>query len=495
MTRGNWILVAALACAMILRGVGIDWGIPGVGHKWPYHPDESNFPLALIAFRNALPLPSFHPFDLAWGGFFFGMYGIWTLVGAALGVFSIRDLSNADISSLRNFYLWGRYLTVVVGVLSVYWTYRVSRSIGMARSHAAASALLFALMPYPALHGHYLTVHTLTTFVLLLFSEGVVRESRNNAPWPWPTLAIVAAFLASCEYTYGIAIPIVALLLWRTRGPSCAIRSFVVAAVVWSFLNFGIIFDFSGWRAAQRSQSHFIKWFGVGPIDWVGIVSPSVGVVAFSAGLIGVVVLLRRPTSRPLALWMILVAAAELSLGSPFARRYAPLYPLFAVSAVTWLDSKRSIIGKFVVVIALVECALRAVSVTSALYTADTRTVAQAWIDRNVPVDATVGVENWFFSPHIDVRRYRAVLGRAETRPQWYVATEFNWHEPETLNRYGYTLAEKFRMSHKIFNDRHWPEDLRYVNPTIYVYRLSASADTEQMSNPSVSDASADQVR
>lgn len=460
-----WILLLALA----LRLVGFGWGSPGPDHLWPYHPDESKLFLGLKAFP-----PTFHPYDIATGGSFFGLYGLHTAVGAVLGLYPLAPAEGAwrgDPTALSRLFLWNRLLTVVVSTLTAALVYAVARKGGLSERGRCLAALLFALAPFSVLHAKYVTPHTLTAFLWVVSLYFLTRPTRPGAA------GFVLTAGAASEYSLGAAW-LAASAFVRRRGD---LLWYVGASLVGLPLFFSILVDPAGWWEVLR-QSGAVRPGALGLGHLFSIFGVAMGFLPLGGGIGGVVLWMKRtPSVRPpLVVAAIFLAALVLVLGNPYARRYAPLYPVLALGAAYLLEGVSARGLWLVAALALLsEPTLRTVSVLNALSTSDTRTIAREEIDRRIPPGTTIALQNWFFAPHLDDERYEIVLlPKGELPPDtvpYVLTTEFNKPFPRDLRAAGFEEVFRVERPHRIgpfvFDDATWPEDMRYTNPGIYLYR------------------------
>jgi 4-amino-4-deoxy-L-arabinose transferase-like glycosyltransferase len=209
-------LAAIMALSLILRVIGLNWGLPGPGRSYPYHPDE---PLLAIA---ALQI-DFAALQLSPRFFSYGSLPIYLdrlafdVAGRVGWAHSLATPGVKPAELVGDVIRVSRWVTVLMGVLTV-WALGVLGARLYGQRTGLLAALLLALTPLHAAQGHYCTVDVpaalWTTFCLLLCA-GVMRAPDRA------TLALAglcAGLAASTRYNAGVvlAAPLVTLAAtWR----------------------------------------------------------------------------------------------------------------------------------------------------------------------------------------------------------------------------------------------------------------------------------------
>ena len=182
---GGRTLAGILLMAGVLRVVGINGGFPDI-NRYFFESDESTVVQAAMAFGtgdlnpHTFEQPTFLPYLL------FGLYGLLYLGGLALARFSNPDdFAYLYFVTPGPFYLLGRGVSLVAGLLTVWLTYRLgSRLFG--RTAGLLAAFFLAVS---GLHVHasqiMKTDATSVFFVVaaLLCCVDVVETGRWRASW------------------------------------------------------------------------------------------------------------------------------------------------------------------------------------------------------------------------------------------------------------------------------------------------------------------------
>jgi hypothetical protein len=167
MSPRHLILPGVCALALVLRVIGLQYGLPAV-----YNPDEVSIMARALSFAKG----TLNPHNFLYPTFYF--YVLFAWVGAYLGVLwlSGRVVSATALQELyfrdpTGIYTAGRTLGVAAGTVSVWLLYRLGMRLADGRT-AVAAAVFLAVSPLHVRDSHYV---------------------KHDVP---ATLAIVAAYLA-----------------------------------------------------------------------------------------------------------------------------------------------------------------------------------------------------------------------------------------------------------------------------------------------------------
>jgi Dolichyl-phosphate-mannose-protein mannosyltransferase len=167
MTRRQLVLPAICAGALVLRLIGLQFGLPAV-----YNPDE----VAIMARALAFARGTLNPHNFLYPTFYFYVLFIW--VGVYLGfvwatgrVATLAALQKLYFTDPTGIFTAGRSLAVAAGTATVWLVHRLGSKFGGSRT-ATAAAIFLAAAPLHVRDSHYV---------------------KHDVP---ATLAIVAAYLA-----------------------------------------------------------------------------------------------------------------------------------------------------------------------------------------------------------------------------------------------------------------------------------------------------------
>lgn len=178
------ILFLILGLALILRVVGVGYGLP-----LQLHDDEAPFILAalkMIQLKTVLPvlhMDEFKPilFYLPYASYlylpFFLVYMAFAgLYGWATGTFPIASLQDFLLSDLSPFFLIARLMSVLAGITTIYFVYRAGRQIfnekiGLMASFLLATSLLHITLSISARHWIWLGLIIAAVLAILTWPD------------------------------------------------------------------------------------------------------------------------------------------------------------------------------------------------------------------------------------------------------------------------------------------------------------------------------------
>ena len=143
-------LIAILAVGLVLRMIGLQFGLPAV-----YNPDE----VAIMARALGFAKGSLNPHNFLYPTLYFYVLFAWVGVYLASvwvtgGVSSLRALSELYFTNPTGIFTAGRALGVAAGTLTIGLVHRLGTTIGGRRT-AAAAAIFLAVAPLHVRDSHY----------------------------------------------------------------------------------------------------------------------------------------------------------------------------------------------------------------------------------------------------------------------------------------------------------------------------------------------------
>ncbi|HEY3333326.1 MAG TPA: glycosyltransferase family 39 protein [Capsulimonadaceae bacterium] len=220
--RGHGVLLTVvLVIAAVVRVAGLKWGLPNDLHSFSYHPDES------VVLMHSLP--AFGGLDVVHGSFLPHFYNYGSLqleiisfassvASAYHAVGPINGEHGLDTAAFASMLLIARWITVVMGVGTVWATFAIGRRLwGPAVGLLAAATL--ALTPLHAQHSHFATVDVPATFwvtLSLLFAVRALphpmRDGEKQSWWPLIVSGLFAGLATATKYNCALVIfaPLVA---------------------------------------------------------------------------------------------------------------------------------------------------------------------------------------------------------------------------------------------------------------------------------------------
>jgi len=219
--RPDPFLVGILLLALALRVWGLGWGLPSATHYFSYHPDESRVleasSLTMNVFAGRL-LPHFYNY----GSLQLYLVCFANTLAALFGGLEIVPRAMASwYPQWAKMYLVGRWLTVSMGVGTVWAVYATGRRLWGRRAGLLA-ALTLAIMPLHAQHSHFLTVDVPATFWAMLSLLWAVRLATGE-PKAWKAAlwaGVFAGFAAATKYNLAlIVLPLLMACVIRGGSP------------------------------------------------------------------------------------------------------------------------------------------------------------------------------------------------------------------------------------------------------------------------------------
>jgi len=420
------LLLAILALAEWLRATGLSFGLPAV-----YNPDE----VAIMSRALGFAKGDLNPHNFLYPTFYFYVLFAWVggwftfswLTGAVASLGAFQTQFFLDPSGV---YHAGRMLGVVCGVATVWLTWVLGARLAGWRAGAVA-ALLLAVAPTAVRDAHYVkhdvpvTLAIVAAMVVLL-RLARVGEAANAVVAPPSRLVLggagVACGVAFSTHYYAIflALPLILAIaarlgmFGRPPGSPRPAAGVLATACLWAGLGAAVTFfalspfllvePRTAWQDIIANRQIVVDraaTLGSGPFPSLGaylhlLWAEGLGWPGLGAGVVGLIVLLRR---RP---WQaVLLAAFPLAFllflsHTVAASRYLnPVLPFLAVFAgvAFALLARSTVLTAVLAVLLALPSAWHSRQIGRFFDQADTRTLAQTWIEHNVPPGSTILVQ------------------------------------------------------------------------------------------------------
>jgi hypothetical protein len=420
LSREIAFVLVVVGVALALRAWGIGFGLPHT-----YHPDEHQYVETALRvlggdlnpgrFNN----PSLYKYTLAVAD------APWLAVGRASGAYpSVAAFAEHALADPTAPYLLGRFVTALIGALTVALVYVLGRE-SYSRRAGAVGALLLAGTFLHARDAHFAVSDVPATALVtasLLFSVRVVRDGRRR---DYVLAGLLAGLAAATKYSGGVVL--VSLLAahflsdstralsWRRRlldrrliaAALVCVAGFLIA-VPYAVLDWPAFFEDIS-LLVERGQTGFkglqlapdVGWIFYAKSLWWGMGPPLL--IASIAGVLLALVRHRRVdivlVIFPIVLyvWM----GRQLLMFARFMLPAVPVLVLLAAEALVWLtdrlpgpDRVRDAALAGAIAVLLVIPVANTLRFDWLLAQPDTRDVAQEWIEANVPEGAKVLVHS-----------------------------------------------------------------------------------------------------
>lgn len=527
---GTWPIAAAVAIAALalaLRVCGLHWGLPDSLHSYSYHPDEFLIVgSALEVLRSGLPsLYNYPSFDIyLTAGFISVAIGCGASIEAGLYLAGRLATALMGTAAVGVSYWAGRTLfggwagltaALLLCIAPLHAQHSHFATVDVPSTVFVAAALGFA--------GLVLQRGSLRDYLLAGAMSGLAAGTKYNAG-----LVILSAVAA---HLFRRAPRLWSGRFWATLG--CALGAFVISTpgvvLRWPAFVYGL-----GYELRHSALGHGLVFAGTGSgfvytfasSLWYGL-GPALALMAVAA-VVYAVWTRERPALVVLAFaapYYVLISLSEVR----FARYSLPLFPALAMlsgwAVVGWMGSSRRMARGAAVASVIVVLALTlayALSLVSVFAGPDPRNVAARWVLGNVPRGSRIGVLEvpWFYSPPLSKslgfgtlpQRIKAaedtpydlvVLSQMSpgkwwssgNRPGWFIVSDYEIADAERIGTSGSVTGSSRREANRILADlaiirRHYvpvrrfggrfsfpglgtlPHDMRYVEPSISIYRL-----------------------
>ncbi|HMP41140.1 MAG TPA: glycosyltransferase family 39 protein [Roseiflexaceae bacterium] len=212
------LLLAILLLALVLRATNIAWELPYTIH--PDEPSAANTALDMMRAGDWNPhffeKPSLYYYALR------GVFELYLRAGIAAGHYqSIADLPRTTDQFLTTpgLFIWGRWLSVILGTATVAILYAVGRRWGEGVGLAAAA--LLAIAPFHIRHSQYITVDAATTLMTLLALWAALRLLDQRSWQSYLLAGLAAGLAAGTKYNAGAVVLIIVLahgMAWQSQS-------------------------------------------------------------------------------------------------------------------------------------------------------------------------------------------------------------------------------------------------------------------------------------
>jgi hypothetical protein len=420
------LLAAILALAEWLRASGLSFGLPAV-----YNPDEVAIMSRALGFAKGdlnphnFLYPTFYFYVLfAWVG---GWFALSWMTGAVSSLGAFQTQFFLDPSGV---YHAGRVLGAACGITTVWLTWVLGARFAGWRAGASA-ALLMAVSPTAVRDAHYVKHDVPVTLAIVAAMVVLVRlarvgEAANAAVAPPSRLALAGAG-AACGvafsthyYAIFLALPLALAITARlgafARPPGSPRPTAGALIVAWAWAGLGatvVFFALSPFLLVEPARAwHDIVAnrqivvdragsLGTGPFPSAGVYvrllwQEGLGWPGLGAAVIGLTLLARRRPWQALLLAVFPLAFLLFLSHTVAASRYLnPVLPFLAVLAGTAvaLLARSTVLAAVLAGMLALPAAWHSRQIGVFFSQADTRTLAQQWIEAHVPPGSSVLIQ------------------------------------------------------------------------------------------------------
>jgi 4-amino-4-deoxy-L-arabinose transferase-like glycosyltransferase len=417
------------------------------------------------------------------------------LLGALQG-----EWTSLDGFTIQAIYSAGRVVAALIGVATVWFTYRLAREI-TGRPAATLAAGLLAVHPLHIRESHFILTDVPMTALATLGVALAVRASRVRDVGAYAWAGAACGLAAAAKYNGGVALvaPLAAWVFYERGDPRRLAKLGAIAgAAAVSFLAAApyTVLDMPAFLDGFAAQfARFAAPSSTGDPSWLLYLkhlSPPAARLSVPLAAAGLVLLIVRPATRraavPVAAFALAYFYAIASHSHVFGRYALPLLPpivifssvavLAAIDYLTryhWFAHRRAkpLLTGAVLVLLLWPPAAEAVKWLDQFKEADTRTLAADWLKANTPKGTRIAVEN-SGPTYLDAAGFRPVaVELLPGRPaEWYRSrADYLIISGADLSRYGEYVA----AGPTVFQIR--PTEERW-GPPISIVKLARAGDT-----------------
>jgi len=429
-------VLLVLMLAAWLRLMGMRSGLPFI-----YDLDEAYFVLPaykMLASRDLNPHWFGHPGSttIYTNAIAFGLEGARAVLSGEFQ--KLSDIGREFWEEPSRFYLVARVVAVLFGVATVALTYRLARRLLSAPAALAAAALL-ALAPLHVEYSQIARTDAQQVFLVTLVALCGLRMAQQPSTRNWVFAGASLGLAIACKYTSIIAAAgIVAAFLvgrqgqgrttWQNTGKPIVVTSLacVAGAFIGSpymFLDFGQVLS----DVATEGRASHLSATSPGFVVGLGLYLKTLtvddfGLAAVASALAGAVVCWRRWRLAAPVLALAVAYLVSISLLKLHWTRWAlPVMPLACLLLAASLELHRVLplraawartAVQAATMLLLATCAWQALDGSLAnareRQAKDNRTLANEWIDANLPAGAKLLIER--YTPQPDKRRYTVYI-------------------------------------------------------------------------------------
>ncbi|MEO5895883.1 MAG: glycosyltransferase family 39 protein [Vicinamibacterales bacterium] len=412
-SRTGIALAAIIGIALVLRLVGLQYGLPAV-----YNPDEAAIMARALSFAKG----TLNPHNFLYPTLYF--YVLFAWVGAYLalvwltgGVSSVLELQQLYFTDPVGLYTAGRILGAVLGSLSVAAIYKLAAGL-YGRTVGILAALFLAFAPLAVRDSHYIK-HDIPATLAVILAYLAITRIWPRVPQPGRLRNDVVIAAAACGVAFSthyycifLALPLTWAVVqrWRADRWRITVRHLVTAAIVSAVVFFALspfilVEPIVAWRdiAANRrivvdravESGAFAPAARYLEILW----SDSIGRSVIALALLGCAGMATKAWKEAVLLLLFPLAFCAFITNTVPASRYLnpvlPFVALFAARGLATLQTSRLPPALVWVVAAVVAAGPLFESVRSDRFfrTPDTRQLAQQFISDRIPPGASILVQ------------------------------------------------------------------------------------------------------
>ncbi|MEO0084028.1 MAG: glycosyltransferase family 39 protein [candidate division WOR-3 bacterium] len=451
--RKNLLIFPILIISLILNLYGIKWGLPDKEHPHPsFHPDETESVKSSLAILdpNRLLYPS--PTALGNGSMQFYLVAIIYKLGSIFGFLTSTPTTYFE---LRDFYLAGRLLTVIMSAIMIYLVFQISKII-FGTPTALLAALFLTSAPGLVVSSHYFRSEVPAAFWIVLAFFFAVKIVQTKKTKYYFLCALAIGFATSTKYNSIFSILfLLAAHIMALKKKKVSVKTYIfnkkliisLMIIVGTFFigSIGSLIYFTEFKQRLIKQLEYQKGVfepaaGLGP-SWFGYFlyvlpySMSLPLLLLSVFSFLFAWIKRLRWDILFIVWIIAYYILMSSSTWWVVRYTIPLLPPLAILSARLISnfSKRQSLRYLFLIIGLL-IAMTSLSYSlildSIMAAKDPRIAAYDWIDENIVAGSRIGIDlnpAAFYIP-ADEKKYNVtIMNIAENKLReidYYIAND-----------------------------------------------------------------------
>ena len=458
-------LVLIFIGALLIRLIGVSWGLPNDLRNYSLHPDEQ---VNLLYARQIIPTQlHFTPGNYSYGTLYLTMLRV--VSDVVLGLSGGLDAAgNISPGALSQIHLAGRLLNCFFGAGLVALTFGIGRRV-LSGVGAYVAAGVVAVAPALLVHSRFQTVDMLATLLAIACVHACVRLVEDEAPvMKWTIMAgVFAGMSAGTKYVGLVAIFALLPAVRYVKKPAMfglgllvALAAFVITTPGCLLDNQAFVRDFT-FELNHSKTGHGVVFMGTSPawIFHIGNLSSGSSILTVLLGLVGLGLAMFKKNTWAMILGVFfLIYYVAVSGGQiKFMRYILPLIPVlalgvgYAIQRVQEMGKEKWAIALGILVVGGIDTGglVRGGGLTAQMMTLDPRDVAGRWLREQG--DISVGLVNdpWFWSPSLqpdmDVTR---MVGQRTLMDLWA-----SWTKPRVLRYFPPNPKERIEWDARLVTE------------------------------------------
>lgn len=397
------LLFLIVVLGVCLRMYGVDFGLPAL-----YHADEPIVVNHALGYGTGDFNPHFFKIPPLLSYMLFALYGIHFAAGRVAGIFnSADDFAVSFLQDPTAMYLIGRLFSgVFFATLTIIAVYVLAKRLFSKRAGILAAFFLSVAFLHVQ-NSHYIYVDIPMVFFLVLTCISALAILKKNTPKKYIIAGILAGIAAAMKYNAALVFVVIASVAVFNRNVLALKGIFVslcAMAITFIFLNPFSLLDLKFFLSSLFSQAG--AEYPAGLLYHITYsLREGIGSWLLGAGFLGIALSALKKRKQDLAIltFPIVFYLVLAVFSQPHERYVLPIVPFLLVYAAGLLDrTLKNTVVVFIVAVVLAIPTLQKSLHSDYLFSRqDTRSLAKAWIEKNIPAGEMIAVGHSHFCPRL----------------------------------------------------------------------------------------------